>query len=262
MTTLAAFLTQKYHRYVLQLQGYIHAVLNDPGEPENLHKVRTTVRRIRTLLKSFKNEFDPEFLKEAKNFFKEIMDCSNEARDIDVFLQNFKNHERSLPPSMQVWIEPLYTFLLQRKAQEYEKLVKFFENPRLKEQLWRFSYPVIRQSDLKAQKGIKRAIKATRKELKQQKDLHRIRIVYKRLRYLHELLAEFTDVKKEIKRLKKIQDILGRYHDLVVQRESVYRFATLSDLNKEGLLAMGKLLGDLEQEITKIENKIKRKDRI
>ena len=259
MPALASYLAQVYHRYILELQSAVAMTLANCDDPENLHKVRTTTRRILTLLKAFEKAFEPHFLKRAKPFFKNIIKQSNEARDIDVFLQNFESYKASLPPSMQEWIEPLRGALKQKRSVAYEKLRLFLNDDLFKRELSHLAYAQMRQKSLSAKKGIKRALERTKKELKTKKDLHSIRIVYKRLRYLTELLAPFKNVKKRIKHLKKMQDLLGTYHDLVVQRESVYHFATTSDIDNECMLAAGKLMGDLESRALKMEKRVKRK---
>jgi len=85
--------------------------------------------------------------------------------------------------------------------------------------------------------------------------LHALRIDCKKLRYL---LTFFQSLYHEeeagalIKKLKKLQDNLGDFNDLQVQREALEGFAhemmEAGDASPETLMAMGRLMGRLETE--------------
>jgi len=87
------------------------------------------------------------------------------------------------------------------------------------------------------------------------KRLHRLRIQCKKLRYLITFFRNIyprTPMERIIRELKRLQDHLGDFNDLQVQREALGRFAE-ELMNQEErlpstLLAMGQLLGKIEWE--------------
>ena len=265
MTSLTDYLRSLYHIYFQRIRHYVQEVLANPDESENLHQMRTNTRRIRTLLSEFADHFEPTFLQKSKEFFKELIERSNEARDIDVFLEHFEEYEKSLPKSMRSDLVPLKEYLLSKRQEEYE---------RLKDVLKDFTtidfieIPQILKSEIEAKEAIKRAIANRKRKIKKLRKkkgcdprlLHRLRIQYKRLRYLYEMLDGLEDVSKRVKRLKKIQDLLGHYHDLVVQRENILRFVKERTFAIETILAAGKLVGDIEERSEKLCRQIARKD--
>ena len=87
--------------------------------------------------------------------------------------------------------------------------------------------------------------------------LHQLRIAGKKLRYLLEFFNSLfpqTEMKILIKRLKKLQDNLGDYHDLAVHQEMLEEF-------KESLIIKGseekETILTLEVLITKLNEKQK-----
>jgi CHAD domain-containing protein len=82
---------------------------------------------------------------------------------------------------------------------------------------------------------------------------HRLRIECKKLRYLLEFfrsLYDPHDVEPVVKSLKRLQDNLGDFNDLQIQRETLKRFAqemVAEDCaTVESLMAMGRLVERLE----------------
>ena len=269
MTSLTDHLCYLYHTYVQRIRHYAEEVLANPNESENLHQMRTNTRRILTLLAEFTDYFDPFFLQKSKEFFKELIKRSNEARDIDVFLEHFEEYEKSLPKSMRAGLSPLKERLLTRRAREYEQLGIYLRD--LERSIEPIRFAQAKRSDEDAKEVIKRMIAKRHKKIKKLRKkiegcdpelLHKLRIHYKRLRYLYEMLGGLQDVSKELKHLKKVQELLGHYHDLVVQRNNILRFIQEEGFTLQTILAAGKLAGDIEEKSEKLCKKISRKDMV
>jgi len=84
--------------------------------------------------------------------------------------------------------------------------------------------------------------------------LHRLRIAGKKLRSLLEFFNSLfiqTEMKILIKRLKKLQDNLGDYHDLAVHQEMLEEFKeqliTKGSGEKETILTLGILIKKLNE---------------
>jgi len=91
--------------------------------------------------------------------------------------------------------------------------------------------------------------------------LHVLRIECKKLRYLMEFFASLFSRKKIrilIDQLKKLQDNLGDFNDLGIQKEYLLNISTeipaTHQLAKKPLLAIGSLIGTLEKERQIVKN--------
>ena len=83
--------------------------------------------------------------------------------------------------------------------------------------------------------------------------LHRLRIDCKKLRYLLEFFRSLYDddeIARLVRALKQLQDNLGDFNDLVVQRAKLREFGRGMVAERTGsaptLMAMGRLVADLE----------------
>ena len=85
-------------------------------------------------------------------------------------------------------------------------------------------------------------------------DLHALRKRCKELRYALEVFAPVIDKdsrKAAVSDLKELQDVLGRFQDSEVQRQSLREFAHVmmaDGTSVEAVLAMGELVGHLDAE--------------
>ena len=98
------------------------------------------------------------------------------------------------------------------------------------------------------------------------KKLHRLRIDCKKLRYLLEFFSELFDpvlMKNFTRSLKRLQDYLGDFQDLQVQRECLER--TAYELGKQEqvpvgtILVLGQMMRELELRQDKVRKQFHRK---
>jgi CHAD domain-containing protein len=92
--------------------------------------------------------------------------------------------------------------------------------------------------------------------------LHRLRIECKRLRYLLEFFSSLfpeNEINLTIQHLKKLQDVLGLYHDCIVQKRELSSYlANLEVTGKNHLnliASLGGLITELSREQGKQHNK-------
>lgn len=229
---LAQMLSKQYSQYQLAVLASIEAIRKDPNDPEHLHKLRTNTRRIRTLLKMFKSYLDPNFFQEARTLYKELIEYTNPIRDIDVFLIHLQS--LSLPSRMSGWIDPVVQLLQKQRKGYYQELLNNLDP--FETQIKKLFLQCSAQATISTKKALKKAIKKQKKAVERTKgsDLHRIRIAYKYLRYLYEL----TKDRKKVRQLKRIQDLLGEYHDYEVACERILEIGEQID-EKKALMALG-----------------------
>lgn len=211
----------------------------DKMDTEGLHGFRIAVRKTRSLLTQLNGVFDASTLKKYKMEFKWLGSITTQARDMDVYLQEFEDYRLMLPEQMREHLVSLQRIILKKQQYGYEKLFKALKSKRylqLKQGYKEFLYqPLINRSALRnAEIPVKQVInqriwKLYKKVLKEgsainenspSEQLHELRKMCKKLRYMIEIfkmLYEKNKIRDIIRELKKLQDNLGDFNDLNIQ---------------------------------------------
>ncbi|BAF69319.1 CHAD domain-containing protein [Nitratiruptor sp. SB155-2] len=244
-----AFIKDIGLHYIDEIERYSHLVIDEPQDPEHLHQLRVYTRRCRSILKTLQRYFDQNYIESAQKQLEEITQRTNRARDLDVMIDLLQEHP--IPSVMKPYLDHIVDILHKIRDEEYEKLTPFLRQiPSYLSEMKNIAC----KSDKEALRAIKSAIKKRKRKIEKmlfsntQTDLHKLRIECKKLRYLYELYVLVNPKKKSsLKRLKKIQDFLGIIHDREIQCTHLRDLAA-RDLDIDALLALGKVIGDLEQE--------------
>ena len=240
-------------------------------DPEFLHDLRVAVRRTRSAL----GQIRPVFAEEAVDRFKErfawLQQVTGPVRDLDVYLLQFDDYQRSLPPSMGPHLQPLRAFLVSGYAEEQRRLRHILGSAELGNLLrdWRqfLTAPMPEPPDTGpgaqsirplADARLRRMAKRARREGlaitpdSPAEDLHELRKTCKKLRYLMEFFQSLypeRELRVVVRLMKRILDNLGDFQDLAVQ--AMHLRALAERLHHEGradtdtLLAMGGLITHL-----------------
>jgi len=237
---------KKICSYLLQvMKQNENGIINDT-DPEFLHDFRVAVRRTRSALGQIKNILEEEIVKQAKNDFTYLGQSTNRLRDIDVYLLKEEQYKNMLPEENRDYLNPFYEDLKCKRKIENATVVKMLKSEKYKRiindwKLYLNSKINTENLTVKGEKAIiiiaKKVIcKRNQKVLEygknvlitsSDKQLHRLRIAGKKLRYLLEFFNSLfpqVEMKLLIKRLKKLQDNLGDYHDLAVHWEMLEKF--------------------------------------
>jgi len=204
------------------------------GDPESLHDLRVAIRRLHSLFVGFSPCFNSDTTQAAslKTLFKE----TNHARDLEVTLMLEEKHQLVLPWLQQQWqqdLETEYQRLRECLPSGWRSLSQQFNTPQtlLNEQMPSETIGAYASIQIKRQK--KKLLKRIRRVAKKwdNKRAHTLRVRGKRLRYLLEPFAEGeSQANKAVSKLKRFQDELGDYHDLVVLRQRLKRLQQDSPL--------------------------------
>jgi len=268
----AAEAARRIHRRLLEtMLANQEGVIRD-WDPEFLHDFRVSVRRTRSALSQVKGVFPEDTVDHFAEEFRWLGAKTGSARDMDVYLLNIPAYERALLPEARANLEPLIQLLREKKRVEHRRLRGCLRSKRylrLVEE-WRAFLDHPDASD----SGPPRAPRTVREVASEriwtafnkvlQKGgkisrktpahaLHRLRIHCKNLRYLITFFRSLYPPKALspiIGELKRLQDHLGDFNDLQVQREALRGFADEIMAAGSGppatLLAMGQLMGQLE----------------
>lgn len=242
----------------------------DDIDTEFLHDLRVAVRRTRSALALIKGVLDPEVSDRFKNEFRYIGRMTGPVRDLDVYLLNEETYRAGLPDRLQEGLAYFFEDLAARRKQEQRRLVRSLGSPRYRQILADWGQLLDLGPELPAGKngavpiGVlagKIIHKRFRRVLRDGKkihqgtpdrELHRLRIEGKKLRYSLEFFAPLYDqqqMKKLIRQLKVLQNNLGDFNDLSVQQEMLSHY--LSEIrpgtkkSKELAAAIGGLMTDL-----------------
>jgi len=259
------------------LAGPLAAITaNLPGtladvDSEFLHDLRVAVRRMRSLQRQLGPVFPPEPLAHFRGEFKWLQQVTGTVRDLDVHLIEIAAYREALSVDD---LDPLSAVLAARRRTEFRRMARALRSKRTSELLvgWEGlvedlpTAPEENRPDAAAQIAdvagarirsvYRRMVKMGRRIDGESppEALHDLRKKGKELRYLLEFFAGIYPsevVKPTVRRLKVLQDALGRYQDREVQAgmlRSVRHEVGALDGGAAALMAMGLLVDGLEHE--------------
>ena len=263
---------RQIHRALLETMLANEDGVRRDVDTEFLHDFRVSVRRTRSCLGQIKGVFPPEPVEKFRKEFAWIGTLTGPTRDMDVYLLKMDDYRSTLPEAVQRDLRPLEEFLRRHQEIEHNKLTAGLDSSRYPDLIrhWReflgaplpddpalpgAKRPVREVASERIARCFRRVLKKGRaiKDDSPPARLHRLRIECKKLRYLLEFfrsLYDPHDVEPVVKSLKRLQDNLGDFNDLQIQRETLKRFAqemVAEDCaTVESLMAMGRLVERLE----------------
>ena len=184
------------------------------GDPEELHKARVAVRRLRALLRAARPLIEYERAEPLRAALAELGRALAPARDADVLLAHLREEAASLDePEAPRLLERLETERLQAHAAARAALDDASFG-RLLRELDAFCTDVpIRTGSLDG--VVKREATKLRRAMRRattDEELHAARIRAKRVRYA----AEAAGAEAIVERAKRFQDVVGEHQDAVV----------------------------------------------
>jgi len=209
-------------------------------DPEFLHDFRVALRRMRALLGELKDVFPKPLVDHYREELAWIARVTGPLRDLDVCLWELPGRLGDLDAEHREALAPLAEELGARRAAAQAELLTALESARFRNLVrnWRLFLEDSRSPKTlprRASEGIRsvvgrrivrrfRRIVKGREELPGAPDerLHAVRIQCKRLRYLIDAFGALYDGETSrlaVRELKKIQDVLGEFHDCEVHAQ-------------------------------------------
>jgi CHAD domain-containing protein len=238
-------------------------------DSEFLHDFRVAVRRTRSVQRELRTVFPAAELAWFRTEFRWLQQVTGDSRDLDVYVLEFDQYRQLVPEPIRGDLGPLLAVLERRRADAHAAMVgeltsdhtttlrttwgSFLDQlASLPEHDRPAAHRAIGElAGQRIRKVYKRMVKMGGRidDSSPPADYHELRKKGKELRYLLELFAAplypSEVVRAMIKRLKGLQDVLGRHQDREVQ------IATLGSLRDEvaaveggpaALMAMGVLV--------------------
>jgi len=213
-------------------------LLENHYDAENLHQLRVSLRRFNSFINFFKYEINNSERIVAKNLIENLLEPTSKVRDFDVINENyllpsFKNNSgenefiklenHSKQEQTKLHEKTLEELTSSSYLEILEDLQNWTENKK-----WGNKLSVEQNKTLKKspEKLVKKKLKKHHKKIMKnkedvlifsQKELHKLRVDIKELRYVIDDLGIFIkDKKDELELLKNLQDILGKINDTYV----------------------------------------------
>ena len=223
--------------------------LNAPGveadlDPECLHDFRVAVRKARTLLREMKRVFPPSVTRRLRSDLGWLGRCTGTVRDLDVHLLEFgsagdeggedgagaalRAHLRNL---RERELRALHRILRSARYRRARSVFRGFldSGPPARPRSENALVPIGALSAMRILEVYRRILVEGRAigDDSPPESLHELRKSCKRLRYLLEFFRGIhpaKPVERTIARLKRLQDNLGAYQDVQVQRAVLREF--------------------------------------
>ena len=261
----------------LQIIEYnVNGILGDT-DTEFLHDFRIACRRSRSLLTQVRGAFPARSLASYRETFAWLSQITSPQRDLDVFLGALPGLSARLSGRHARALAPLHELLVQRRSSEHERLVQALGGTRFRGFFpeWRhyldgFAGPRAprRQAAPYAVDAANGALRRLYQRLLRDGArcgvgvyspvLHELRKDGKKLRYLLEAFRALypqSEVDEVVRRLRKLQGVLGQIVDYHVQRIWLLQWhqdylaqADADPLTLAAMTALGTLLDRLELE--------------
>ena len=209
--------------------------LTDPGDAEALHDFRVAVRRLRSVLRSFRSELDDAVPRKLRNRLRDLTRATAPARDAEVLIASVKALEAKLARGQRAGVAWLLARYADRRDRGYDQirheLAPEFQQleRRLRKALWAAgrrpagsasgvpTFGAVAANLLSEHAALLEQELATLQSPDDESTAHGIRITAKRLRYLLEpLVGAEPRATAVLAHVKEIQTLLGDLHDLQV----------------------------------------------
>lgn len=252
-------------------------LLHKEDDPEVLHQFRVSMRKLRSLLGAFKKFLSPSWFALHRRNLSLLMVQTNAKRDIDVLLVKMDFYRSLLPKNMREELTPLKMYLLSEKECLDTQVAALAENELLRYEITalvrpdmkgcclsdQISQPIVITAMQILHKRIANILKDGKKlnAKSEEQAYHQLRIQFKKLRYCIEVMKPFIEpekYKEAMKLIRKMQTILGDFHDYQVQRSLLVSLGNDASLQKKEIK---EAIAILTKKIQKLEEKQEKKFR-
>jgi CHAD domain-containing protein len=240
------------------------------GKVEGVHQLRVATRRLRALFRLFGSTFPRATVDRVDDDLQWLGQTVGPVRDLDVLAAALAGRARRLRAGRDPSLAPLLRHLDERRRTAHAVLVDALDGPRARRlavqvaALATSTPPASAPCRAVAAGLVRPLVRAVDRAARRARDdaspetLHRLRVRVKRLRYALEGLdgAGGGETRRLARRLEKLQDRLGDYHDAVAQHEFLRQEATTVAGEPETLLALGTVIEYLRRRARKLVRRI------
>jgi CHAD domain-containing protein len=213
-------------------------------DSEGVHQARVGLRRLRSDMRTFGELLDQDQLEPLREELGRVSHELGAVRDLDVLLAKLRADRQQLDPGDRPGADELLAGLAGQRTEAYGRLREAMRSPRYATPLQavaKFAVePPFGSPDAQLDAAdivpalVRRPLRRLRREVDQLRgapddaELHRLRILVKRLRYATDVAAPLAGkpARHAVRALRELQDVLGDHNDACV---AVSRLHELSD---------------------------------
>ena len=232
-------IARQYRRMIQQEAGS-----RTGADIESVHRMRVAIRRMRSLLKLIPDHYQARTARQLQSGLREIARTLGAVRDLDVLILDLERFAASLPAEERAPIQAVIQRLDQRRTKRRQRINALFDSKsyaRSLRQLKRFaksSGKGVRRIDRRAPRELRHVLPVllhqrlaivraydTVMPAADIEDLHDLRVEFKQLRYALEFFQPILGASAApyLRRVRAIQDLLGRIQDISVFIEAISR---------------------------------------
>jgi len=223
---------------------------------KDVHQMRIATRRLRVALRLFGHMLPPRQAKQLEHELRWLARALGGVRDLDVHTESFHDYLEALPPEQGQQFGDYELHLRRTRTAARQELAAVFGSERYAQFTAMFAdvldgapsaAAVRRWRSFRISDGAAEFLKRSRKRVFRlgrrigtdagPRDLHRLRIRAKRLRYELEFFLEvYPDLAQAAAATKAIQDLLGTYQDSCMATERLADYTrALRRLRQKGV---------------------------
>lgn len=212
--------------------------VHEPGvrngtDPEELHALRTAVRRLRAILRAVREMFATDQVDDVRGELRWLGAALGAARDADVAREYLGREIAALKPAERVAGQPLLARIDAERAAARTGVLAALDDPRYSRLMDRVeemvrrprvvagdvSLPALARYEFKK---LRKAVAALPKR-PSDRELHDVRIKVKRARHTGELAHGLVGrvAERFVAKAHKVQDVLGEHQDAVVAEQRI-----------------------------------------
>jgi CHAD domain-containing protein len=226
------------------------------GEVEPVHQYRVTLRRLRAAIELLAGLLHGSRLRYYRLELPLLGHSAGAVRDCDALGELVRKNAASLDPAIARALVPAYQTLSDQRVAALRQFAQMLHSSRYVKLIERLNSPLLRRipaEEILAQRVpamirpvISGALRAGARltAVSSPTAFHRLRIRLKRVRYSFEMFDAISgkQTSRALKRLKRMQEILGEQQDLVTTAAWMRQFARQPTLTGDTLLAAGAML--------------------
>ncbi|MGH7231514.1 MAG: CHAD domain-containing protein, partial [Nitrospiraceae bacterium] len=219
-------------------------------DPEDLHQMRVSTRRLRAILRAAKAMLVAEWADGLRAELAWLGEALGRVRDLDVLLHRFHNESAALDPLERRAFERLLVSLEAERAEARAAMLGGLRSDRYLQLLDRLRAAADAPETVPSTLSLRDLAAGEFKKLRQtvqalvpdppDSELHAVRIKVRRARYAAELaeVAVGRPATRFIERAKTLQQILGQHQDAVVAEDRLRRLISRAG-GKRAVFAAG-----------------------
>lgn len=244
------------------VEGRRQSFVSEPS-PEKLHELRVAVRSARSLLVLTRDSYATEQLNEARHAGARLSYLTGRARNLDVFIEHWRDITFGLDPEVVVNLGPVLSRVNENRLAEYKIIREFLQG----EESETFADALRALASLpgtsaKADDVVRKAIRRINKrvlavsnslsDLAPDEVLHQARKDLKKLRYSLEMTRDHfhsRQLEKFVETVAELQSVIGRHQDAVMfsnELWSVGRRLAHSDV-PDTVISIGIVLNPIDE---------------